>query len=844
MGAFALRRYLTATNPNSYSAAVSVKPTGRQLITTNSTVAAALDTIPDGNDVSFSGLATGQAEAAHAPVYVSGSVMLGPGALWNGAIGSGWNGSEPTAATRVNGKPTLVLLDAPRQQFSADLDLTFDLETPYAPGDATLEKVEVACEGSSWVEASGRSVRVFQESNGNWAFLDGYHVTLDHAAFMAQIKQQYGEVNIFARATFDNGAYETQLIGKATTIPATAGSPDTDFTILRFFPSPVEYTHLLQVRPSASVNVLDSNVYPGVYGTFTTLKDALAFAAGQAVGGIAACSATLRCKIELMEAGTYYLEETTWGSVRRMVGYTTIVNAAGVAVTLMRQTYAPGVGEGASGRWVSGIGGLRLQANASGGGSLTLDERNSSGGVSPSSGMAIWHDGITVTNSMVDTYRPPGSSQWVLYWDRVPRLTGGGNYATGVTYRYGGFPEPAGNGGRMHRNCSYYGGVTDFSKYTVVNSLIENYGDWDFFGGPCSLINITYTGAQATATVTVTGGSGSKVVTLTTAGGSVSTPTVNNTNFATVADLIAWINTPANTLGDTGWAATRNAACTADDYVTDMAPQYIRTFSATNAKNATVTLVGNVNNDDYGHQDTFPTFGGVANNRLYKNNLFVGLRYIQTGKMDGTSTDWGIVNSIIYNDNTPAVSSFDANNSSGTFMKHVVDTTPWFYTTASSDQTNRIVGCVVGYAAFNGGSNASSPLTKDAHLATNGLPGSGTGSVQGNLSTGTWITDWYPSLSTYGTAPAGDLVQSGNLIAAYTPYDLIGNTRNALTPKGAREVRMTSKTLTKSEAKALAIWTLRADTGTGVDTFTLTWRRDTGNTGDLVTLSASVNIAA
>ena len=816
------------------SAAISVASTERKPLVAVSSIAATISAIPAGNTVTVS------ASVAN-PFYISYATAptlptLGPGTgatvggvtqgVWTGAGDSGYSSWQerdwftpstvltrsaiPAPDTRTTAMPTLRIATIPRQAFDEDLIISF---VGRAVGEINF--VRVYDEGN-YVDVT-RSVRTYQDVNGVWRHIDGFHAKLDYVRHRDQVALG-GAINIFARAVPNDTSMQTQLIGASY---ATANATKYA-TALYFFPRPVanDWTRTVCATGNGQTGATYNGLnYAGLTSDYTDIDDALAARATLGAGAKAGL-------IIFTCSGAYYpTSPATSGVYNSLEGYLEVVAAIGVNVSIGRASYDPTVVNTISNaQWRPNVNGLMFIGSG-----ISLDhtymQRVQPSGSTPNPALPFALVGAKII-------APGRNLAENLYWDK--------NLNTASV-----FPWSV--------DSEIYHSVAGFTYLALNNTYREIYGDFGsvgnavvgntidkysprYFTVPYTGFTTTYSGANPTATIGLSGGTWgvSLPTTFTMTDGVTRTCTITTLE---ISDLVACINTIGN-----GWSATMVA--TPNDGRTDRSLiQAIRTTSI-NAKNVAAITESRIDL----HQDLYSLGTGTHLNKVFENTTVTGARYVQTAFWDRPSRDITSVNQAIDALGSEpfgplsVIAQWGTADKSHLFSAHNADPSMVLSNSSTgapaADAYTQQNNIVQGSQSWSTAASAN-PVFKNGWFVS-GI--SVASSKSGTTSTGSSADGLFPLRA------IGDFTPSASLAAVLVPsdpaapFDLYGNTRQANDANGPVAKRLTDIVLTKEQFATLAIVTRAAAAGSNVGTVVATYKTGAGNTGSDKIFTAVVSV--
>lgn len=827
-----------------YGSTSGIKGTGNQPLNLT-----ALQNVPSGNPVTLNVSGGAPFEITYAPIFNVGDNLIGPGngtggtGTWNGAAESGYGNwledgivqtTVPQQVTRTFGKPTLVNNTPVGQRFSSNFVISVDASAVSGGG---ITKVRFYVEGR-YIDVTQRTVYHYQDADGVWRALEGYHITLNAAAFLA-LSPNNNSANIFVRAYANNPLFQTQLIGVSLatsnaiddTTPTTAANGFKRRMI--FYPESTQYSTLqLQVAPSLSV----------VAGSrYKTIEDCLNYVRDQ--GNVTGAYAPL---ITIMESGFYDPVNTTTSAWVNLRGYATITTANSVTATIGRSTFKTtstnGVRDAA---WRPGLAKLHFM----GPGvvfdhSNWLDTQNTTtptifdfGDIPSNPAPPSWYDGITVGAATdLSSHLGPDGKYWIIPGPEI---------ATECSFSFGGTKTRS----VLARNNSYTN-LIGGSLFNNTPSVVGNYlSSLDSTSATRSLraLNIQYNGGQASGLFSKSLDNSGTLTTLSLVYG-VTTRTTTQALWK-VSDVVTWINS----FTADGWVASIGADTTASDSVTDRNAAYIDTTTSLNCKsvnqvvNTSFTLASKFYDFQVNNADA--TKGPV--NCLIKNNVLINHVNLEVFSGTTPATDTWFINLFSAHSSGSASSKWlslspTVHKNSG--LLYCVDSLTFLDSANAGDGTGKDalcqhVGCVHGQVTWNGGTtNATTiPAYVDCHL----IGGANGGGILTNVSTGDTFNNMFPSYQAGDYSPAGALVQIPNLVtplASDGTFDLVGNTRQTLIPKGAHQSKFTTITVAKTDILNLCAvsWKLSPQLFSG--DVNITWREAAGGGGPLADLLNFIHI--
>lgn len=820
-GAFQLRRFL---HPGAAPAAVTaaLRSTGRQLLSSTPAINTILAAIPDANSVTITAAATGP-EAFYSPVYDPNSKLVVPGAGWTGAIESG---EVPPAPAALVNAPSGWLVVPHNQRFASDLVIGVRAEAPGGTPSG-IASVTCHCEGSTTVQST-RQTYYFNDGAGRPVSYMAHWFTLDVSAFLAQVPSRpgtgYWAINVWFEITANDGSMQVLQIGG----PAST-SPDNFQNVFRFYPDNSQYDgSLLTVAASGFGDVgtsFESVSYSGVAANHTTITAALN-----------AHSTASRLAPRILVIGTGdYTAEPTGATYNGGKGFCTVTHSSGVQARIGKADVAAWT---ANKNWSPGYGGVHWLGSG-----IQWDFKYYGGmNFAGQSVLPYWFDcniaGAGLVNGL-STY----NLQTHVWWDRTvggPALCTAPNQVTPtralrshwVTECTTDYVSTQGamivRGGLqsamfldLHDHCTLLLGARNF------DSTAKN------FQATIASLDAIYSGAGAVATMSVAG----NVLRLTVDGVNTDSPSALSTY--TMTTLAAWIST------QTSWTGSVNAAVTPGDFMTDRSPVYLS--ASVNCKGVTGTLSTSIQvHLDYFQIQGSAGFGEI--NCTIADCMVFNADTMQPWFVDGNCTSLNYVNVYIESNFT------NVNVVAGQWG-------PWNYkaTNLSSCSVPLNALSPVAYAGTYDayckiknnvwagqtatGTPATNPELKNNHWAGSAyslFPATRSGDT-GGVGTSAFAT-LYPHFASYNTSPADVLLT--NLATPNDPYDAIGATRQTTDAKGARAVRLTSRTITGAQAKTLAVDTLKEAIGTNVGQIVLSYHPGAGDSGALTTVTVQLDVAA
>lgn len=756
---------------------MALRPSGRQLLVSDTSIAAVLSGLSDDATVTVN--ATGVADhvpVVYAPLYTT-KLYLGPGAAWDGIGDKGYlswtedgvpRTAVPAADTRVDGMPTLQMAQVWNQAFDDEITLMFD-------GDPELTQVRVYCEGA-YVDITERTVFQWEEFGEHW-WHEGFHCTLKRSLFTdvvpARPASGYWECNVFARGYTDRPGFETTLIGTALSARgAAAATTAANFkAAYRFFPD----TQLYDWERTVSLSGFgqSGSGYAGVAADYTDLDDAIA---------AAIAAGAKRPRILVTETGSFNPANNA-SAYNAHRGYFVLETAPGVTATLAKPTYTAGATS-----WLLGAGGVELR------GDWFVDCENATGLNEPTTYLPSWLHGGRVGTSITDisTY---------LWNDKTPLQLGVGYFRSEcrMDYGFGGFVG-------VNRNVHFAKCTQDMFRATpiVSNVRIDQYvGQWDNNLHRNALI-VNYVGAQATFSISKSAATGTTSATITLTDGVSPQTTPAMASFASYAALAAYID------GLADWTCTVHPDVVPNDRVTDRSPIYIEPPSGATgvAKGTPVTLTSWIDH----HSDIKSFASTLYTNHLLKNVLGRDFLRIQTFFVDGPARDISMVNLGWDADpygSTTVKGQFNNAEKSNVVVTHCSDPgTTIIMRNDGSSSTVWASDFKAKASVFAQIESLSEPMPKpeliDCHIATGVTPSGST--LSGNTSSGGDRFTLFRDAANWDLRPAGALVEEANLIAPPHPYDALGATRLPLDAKGALALPLTTRTITGAQAKTLAVY--------------------------------------
>lgn len=488
---------------------------------------------------------------------------LRPSAAWTGVAGSGF-ASVPVDPVRTTAKPAMRLLVPPDQYFASGMIVGV---IAGANDNGSLRQtmglagLVVHYEGST-VTVTEPTYRTYRDANGVKRTCFGWWAQLVHDG-------RTGDANVYFEAIPRDPAMQRRVLGP-----------------YRFYPAAQEFDWSVTVEPTQTL--IAGSRYPSV---------------GQALAYLASVGAN-NPLITIRGGGTIDIGQgpsTTYqgkGYCTIVADQPTVIAKASLttdAAAIIRTRYDGMRFRGSNitidARWISNI----YQENAS--------------------GRQHWLDGVTVINSA------GRDAAWRNAPRKLSQFVRNAAWLTECTTD--GLPNVA-NGASLVRGCTFRNGYHDIvsDAACVVHTRSS---DWDasFWLAEVPAMNVTYSGAETTATLELTGANEAASRTFTARWGPNSASFTIGTSEAQqasgnylVSHVAAWLNGL-----DVGFSATvlddtrRAAACS-------IAGAKGGSFTAQNVKDATLQIVTMFDVHGDWHQQNI---GQIAENCVLANNLATGL---------------------------------------------------------------------------------------------------------------------------------------------------------------------------------------------------------------------------
>lgn len=837
---------------------VTLAPHTKKFIATGS-VLTAINAIADGNAVTIQHSTNSPIQVTYGDRYVTGAkVIPAPSASYTGVENTGWSswtedGNARTMApqfsaaqgngtgalgdeTLTTAKPTLRMLTPQRQRFTGKIVLPFASDN-----EARVSAVRVYCEGS-YVDITARSW--FWDdgvTSGKEEWVYGWICELDAANYTGLSTDRLRGVQVLARAIPVDGTWQSRLIGYSTTL---------DYENFKFFPASALHDYYFEITPSAGADSIPAAAYPGVYGIFRTLEDAMRYAAGKTISGFTLATPAVAAHFRYTESvdanpanvigfGT----KSPYTSTR---GYFKVDVATGATVTFGRAgpydtTSTGGISGVPNNRWRTPVNPIWFKGVVFDHTYWTgFDYANGADGLAPSLQYPhVWEQVSTVCDwNMLTELDDFGGT----------RVGGSAAFTLNCTLKYcsgrslmvsrNNVRDPASAGDLFTASRAVYGDRVTSADFSAIRAYRDAF-------------TLQYTGGAGAPGLKKTTGSGSTsgVMQLLLdgvaidAGFSVVSP-------ARLADFVAWVNTHA------GWTAV--SLVTPNDRVTDRSPRYL-----CNSLTSGVTTVGDFKKvaftmtwagslvtthrtfvDVHGDMFAFPS-GNGGDNPYFGFIQVWGTFSMQTVFFDGQTRSGIVENMWSYGDPGNANANYSTGPKNNLRIRAVSDPTidgylndhndsHWDIYSSMEDVTyNRILG--------ETGQGGVRPVIANSHANTG--PATNIATPVAMTYGGTTLTN-YPGYATRDNRPGGDLLLAPNLIASpSTPFDAAGMVRLPNSPKGARGLGMVDGTYTKAQMLQLAAYCANNVTGTAVGTLSISGKAGAGETGSTVSAVISFDVA-
>lgn len=800
-----------------------------------------------------------------------------------------------------NARPIMVAVTPWGQRFRGQQAFCVDAHALVSDADADpaegIAKVRFYAEGA-YLDVTTRQVYYYQDGRGVWRGLEGFCITLDAPTYLAAHSARPGntggstgnghwEVSVFARGFAKDGTFDTQLLG----IAKPAGTPTTAEYQKRivFYPDDTDYHLRMNITPSAGADTVATDPATGkLYATptsptytcctFRTLEDGLRFAEGlYTVGGInAGVEGALPALLTVTETA-FFDPYSINPAFNGLPGWTTITAAPGVTATIGRTSWTnhgntravssvsastlpasglspvtiAGVDDT---QWRTGVGGLHFQG-------ITFDFGKLFGIARPTPHSLDWDDAVAHVNSYT------GDDYTKLNIDHDHGQEGQlGDFVTEGTFTAGSIADVA----VLTRNNYILGAFDDlFSRTPAVIGNINSAMDNAAFSSTINVIRVDYTGANSTAGISTSGSGLNTTVTISDGATTFGPSPTFSALGDTTAGLYGWLTTQ----GATNFTFTQ--LVTNNDKSTDRAlapPAGGNAYLSAGVANigasagshtANMTSAMSLHTDWYQYSAL-----AFVRNTLVRNNMTLNIANgsISAFRMDANAYEVAFVNNVVRNTATFIggalwVKSSDHvlldHNALGDFTQPNDEENSNQWSATARDQMRASITPALAWAGRDGTlawAPTANPIWKDNHwisaIPVNGTitPAAGhtgTETVIGNNSgaLGHTFDSLFANAAAGDFTPAagGDLMDVTTWVQARTKFDIYGNLRPAIGPKGPAAPRVTSATYTDAQIGGVALESVLATHG-ATGTFAAQWHAGAGETGPLTTVTVTGTI--